>query len=457
MTDFPNVFVLSADSLRLDRTLSSDVMPFLTELGSDATRFTNVVANGPFTPASFPTLLASRYASSIEGIGLPEEGGVSTIAEELKRQGYRTALWSDNKFVGGEYNYDRGYDVGSGYEKNLRDRVRQHIDEDGLLFKVLEFGYMRTWKTLKNAATDSHYYSTAGQLHTKAQAWLNDQDPDDGPIHLWLHYMDPHHPYEPAEAFMPHDNLEVVTNRTEANNLTRRAVRSAGQEVTEAELRDVRRLYDAECEYLDEQLRSFVEWLESEGWLGADDLLVVTSDHGEVLYDWNEWGVLGHENVFTEECTRVPLIFRNAKLPTRDIQEQASLVDLLPTVLDMAGLNGSDELFMGTSLTPIISGESSGRSRVFYDGTLNYHGVRDADGRKVFNCEYFGSDGYVQTRYGGSTVAYEETLDGDPDEELLSYIDVQTEECAELAEESKGIDPNSLQVKQHMRDLGYLE
>lgn len=454
-----NVFVLSADSLRLDRTLDEDVMPFLVERGKAATRFTNTVANGPFTPASFPAMLASRYASSINGIGLPEEGGVTTIAEQLSREGYDTAFWSDNKFVGDEYNYDRGYDISAGYETSLRDTVREYIDEDGLVFSALEFGYMRLWKSLKNTAGDSHYYATAEELNGKARNWLADRDPEADDVHLWLHYMDTHHPYEPADEFMPYDDLEVVENRTEANNVTRRAVRSDGADATPAEIRDVERLYDAECRYLDAQLREFIHWLEAEGWLGDDDLLVITSDHGEVFAEYEQWQVLGHENLFTEECTRVPLLFEHPDIDTLDVSEQASLIDLLPSVLDIVGVDAPDKLVMGESIRPLVPDDQDKRELVFYDGTLGYNGVRAADGRKIFNCERYGEDEYIETTYTDSPTDYdsepvkEDTLD----EELQAELDDHVKRCSKLAEESEGVSPESLQVQQHMRDLGYLE
>lgn len=453
-----NVFVLSSDSLRLDRTVDEDVMPYLADLGENGTRFTNAVANGPFTPASFPTLLASRYPSSIDGIGIPDGDAVTTIAEEFQRAGYRTALWSDNKFVGDEYNYDRGFEEGAGYEVSLRDRVREHIDEDGALFKLLEFGYMNVWKSMKNSVGDSHYYATAEGLNGKARTWLDGLDPARDDVHVWLHYMDTHHPYEPAEEYVPYDELTEVTDRTEANNLTRRVVSNDGRDATPEELADVRRLYDAECRYLDDRLREFVGWLRDEGWLGPEDVLVVTSDHGEILYGYETWGAFGHENVFSEECTRIPLVFDHGELPEVDVADQASLVDLMPTLLDLLGMDVPASA-MGESLVPLARGEREGAEYVFYDGTMGYGGVRSADGRKVFDCEHRGKDEYVGTTFDPGTLEaeYGETLEDAPDESLLTELRQFERTARERQDDAKAIDPDSIQVEQHMRDLGYLE
>jgi arylsulfatase A-like enzyme len=455
----PNVFVLSADSLRLDRAVDPDVMPFVASETDAGLSFEHTVSNGGFTPASFPTMMASRYPSSIDGVGIPEEGGVTTLAEELREAGYDCGVWSDNKFVGPDYNYDRGYESRGGYESNLRDRVRQNVDEDGALFRALEFGYMKVWKTLKNAVTDSHYYDPARTLNARAREWLSDRDPENDSVHVWLHYMDSHHPYEPPRDWMP-DDLEVVSGRTEANNLTRKAVHDDGEGLTDAELRDVHRLYDAECRYLDTEIQRFVdEFLRPEGWLTGDDLLVLTSDHGEILHDYEQWDEIGHGNFFCQECTRVPLAFVSDRVDAASVDRQVSLIDLVPTVLDIADLDPrTEQLLMGESLLEVARGEAE-RDPIFHDGTLGFHGAQ-APGKKYFNHESLGEGRFLNTTFDpDSAPTYsEQIVEADADHEALaSFVERRLAECENLAEEAQAIDPDSLQVEQHMRDLGYLE
>lgn len=455
-----NVIILSGDSLRYDRAMNDEVMPYVASNAETATNFRNAVSNAGFTPGSFPSLMASRYPSSIDGVGIPEEGGVTTLAEELSQAGYDCSVWSDNKFVGADYNYDRGYESGQGYEDNLRDNVREYVDEDSLLFDLLETVYMKVWQRVKNALVESHYYATAADINERAKTWLEDKDPEEDSIHLWLHYMDSHHPYEPPGDWMP-DDLEVVSDRTEANNVTRKVCREDGDGCTDAEIRDAVRLYDAECEYLDRQIEAFVEdYLKPNGWYTDDDVLVVTSDHGEIIEEYEKWGEFGHGNFFCEECTRIPLVVDAPALPSVDVETQVSLVDLMPTLLDLSGVElSAGELVMGESLRGVASGDEE-RETVFYDGTLGFHGARRADGVKRFNTEYVGEDTYLNTEF-------EDALDGDYEEdvvdgggdhdELAAFVEERLDECSTLAEESTAIDPDSVQVKQHMKDLGYLE
>lgn len=458
MTD-PNVFVLSADSLRHDRSADPEVMPYVSDLAAGAASFRRAASNGGFTPASFPTMMASRYPSSIDGIGIPDDDSVTTLATELDRAGYRCGVWSDNKFVGPDYNYDRGYESERGYSGRLRDAVRERVDEDGLLFSVAEFGYMHVWKSLKNAVTDSHYYDTADVLNGRAREWLDGLDPASDAVHVWVHYMDPHHPYEPPSEWMPTD-LEAVGTRTEANNLTREAVRDDGDGLTEPEVRDVVRLYDAECRFLDNELERFVEgYLRPEGWLGEEDVLVVTSDHGEVLHDYRRWDEIGHGNHFCQECTRVPLVVEAPGLDPVDVDEPVSLVDLVPTVLDVLGVDSpARDLLMGESLLPVARGEAT-REFVFHDGTMGYHGAQ-GDGKARFAYEAVGPETPVNTTFDpDAPPTYEErVVDGDADHEgLATFVEETLDRCEELARESEAIDPDSIQVEQHMRDLGYLE
>lgn len=454
----PNVFVLSADSLRHDRAVDPDVMPYVASELEASLSFDQAVANGGFTPASFPTMMASRYPSSIDGVGIPDDDSVTTLAEELAEVGHDCAVWSDNKFVGPDYNYDRGYESEGGYESNLRDLVREHVNEDGLLFRALEFGYMRVWKSVKNAVTDSHYYDTAGSLNGRAEQWLDDRDPESDGVHVWVHYMDPHHPYEPPRKWMPED-LEMVDSRTEANNLTRKAVNGDGEGLSKQEVRDVRRLYDAECRYLDDEIERFVEeYLRPEGWLADEDVLVLTSDHGEILHDYELWDEIGHGNFFCQECTRIPLGFVSDRVERATVHEQVSLVDLVPTVLDIVEVEPrAERLMMGDSLLPVARGEAN-RDPLFHDGTLGFHGAQTT-GKQFFNYESAGEATFVDTIYDddASPTYNEMIVDGDEDHETLrAFVDEMLERCEDLAEEASAVDPDSLQVEQHMRDLGYL-
>jgi len=128
-----------------------------------------------------------------------------------------------------------------------------------------------------------------------------------------------------------------------------------------------------------------------------------------------------------------------------------SLVDLVPTILDACSIEPTaPELLMGESmLSPDRPGET-----VLYDGTLEYHGARGTD-HKRFNDETVGETSFRDTVYDG----YDERIvDGDDEHDALAeVIEDGLRRCESLAADAHAIDPDSLQVEQHMRDLGYLE
>ena len=65
-----NVALVTVDSLRADR-IAPRVMPQTRAFADEAVEFTECVANGPSTPASFPAIHASRYFASVDGLGIP--------------------------------------------------------------------------------------------------------------------------------------------------------------------------------------------------------------------------------------------------------------------------------------------------------------------------------------------------------------------------------------------------
>jgi arylsulfatase A-like enzyme len=109
---------------------------------------------------------------------------------------------------------------------------------------------------------------------------------------------------------------------------------AAGQGQDDIEI--VRALYDGELNYLDQQIGTVVQFLQSAGILD-ETMLVITSDHGDCLGEHNQ---VGHRMALYEQLLHVPMIIRH---PTyfhagERIKQQVSLIDLHPTCLALAGV-----------------------------------------------------------------------------------------------------------------------
>ena len=130
----------------------------------------------------------------------------------------------------------------------------------------------------------------------------------------------------------------------------------------DAELPELRRLYDLEVEFVDREIGRLLDFM-AERDLLANTLVIFASDHGEGLGDHNH---LGHISQLYDSALRVPLILAYpGRLPEGAvIDEPVALVDVLPTALDLMAFEGLDRP-TGASLVPLIlQGETRHRSIV---------------------------------------------------------------------------------------------
>jgi tetratricopeptide (TPR) repeat protein len=151
-----------------------------------------------------------------------------------------------------------------------------------------------------------------------AEAWLTTHPA--GPRFVWVHLYDPHDPYEPPAPYS-----ETYKDRP----------------------------YDGEIAYTDSALANFVAYLKAHAFYD-NSLIVVVGDHGEGLGEHNEDT---HGIFLYDSTTHVPLIL---KLPVgknagKVIDEQVGTLDILPTVLEYAGISKPEPL-TGTSLLSIAEG-----------------------------------------------------------------------------------------------------
>lgn len=122
-------------------------------------------------------------------------------------------------------------------------------------------------------------------------------------------------------------------------------------------LRTMKAFYYASISFIDYNIGQLFSYLHSEK-LMDDTLIIFSSDHGELLGDYNSFG----KRCFLDSAARVPLIIRYPGCPHNHCVEQpVSLVDIFPTILDFCGLTQTDVSCSGESLINIASGKSQRR------------------------------------------------------------------------------------------------
>jgi arylsulfatase A-like enzyme len=182
-------------------------------------------------------------------------------------------------------------------------------------------------------------------------------DHPDAPFFVWVHFFDPHDPYDPP----PDERAHFDPKPTERNLLS--AIAN----------------YDAEIRFADREMGAIFDALDQANRF-AHVITIVVGDHGEGLM---QHGTMHHGLSLYEEQMRVPFVFHwpSVLKQPQTIEAPVEIEDLAPTVLELAGLARPPE-FQGRSLAGVIRGEESADperliflQRRHYDATV-LQGVR---------------------------------------------------------------------------------
>jgi arylsulfatase A-like enzyme len=368
-----SVVLVTVDCLRADHVghlgYTRPTTPFLDCLAEESMVFRNAIAAGAPTYYCLPALLASRYPLALgrDLIGLAP--GESTVASVLQEYGFATAAFTaGNPYISAQFGYDQGFDVfcdflrgygpdqpedtqqGSGFHSRANrfiSKMCHSVPALGSAYDEFYFRYCQLQSNGENGSLDSlRRFPSADVIVDRAITWLTENFGK--PFFLWLHFMDPHAPYFPKpEALQAMGDGQLRAK--EARYLNSYWARSGiSQQRLHGKRDDIIKLYDAGVRWADEQIRRLTEKLID---LNVWDqcLLAVTADHGEEFLDH---GGRFHAPVkLTDELIHVPLLLRVPGSPHIEVEETMSLIDLAPTLLDIAQIPSPAD-FRGRSCSP---------------------------------------------------------------------------------------------------------
>jgi arylsulfatase A-like enzyme/tetratricopeptide (TPR) repeat protein len=279
-TTAPNFLLVTIDTLRADRVgvygYAAAQTPVLDRLAREGVLLEDAVVQVPQTRPSHASILTGRYPYEHkirDNYSPPLDPKIPTLATLLKARGYATAAFIGAYPVARPSGLDQGFDVfddpfGSGENVTTRHPRQER---------------------------------PAGEVADAALAWLG--RPRTIPFFAWVHFFDPHAPYEAPAPF------------------GKRFAKSP---------------YDGEIAYADSQLGRLLEWLDRTG-TRRQTLVLVTSDHGEGLGEHGE----DEHMIFVYDATlRVPALASwPGRLPVGvRVPGQFRSIDILPTVLELLGL-----------------------------------------------------------------------------------------------------------------------
>jgi arylsulfatase A-like enzyme len=345
----PNVVLVSVDTLRADALGAYGgpvATPAFDGLARDGVLFAQAIAPAPQTAPSHATLFTGQevlHHGSVRN-GVPLDEAAETLAEILRGAGYATAAFVSCFVLDDRFGWAQGFDV---YESKFPKRGETMRHRGGLWEKFDFEGFDRR----------------AGQTNARALPWLASAR---SPFFLFVHYFDPHAPYTGPPAFMA-KVPRAFARREAADRID--GLQVAMPSISRDQLEHILRSYQAEVLLVDRALGALLAALDARG-LRNRTLVVVAADHGEGL---GQHGTLDHAPNLYEEQVRVPLLLRWPGEITagQRIGEPVGLVDVAPTIAELAGVTFTEEPD-GRSLTAALKAGAVRDSRPIIGRRLRY-------------------------------------------------------------------------------------
>ncbi|MDF2685453.1 MAG: Arylsulfatase [Clostridia bacterium] len=369
-----NILLLFTDQQRFD-TIRSGILqtPNLDALCNEGVCF-----NRAFTPSPVcvPARLSMMYgiypiSSSCTDNERCDMSYKKNIFQILGENGYYTHGIGKMHFSDDLYGF-HGFTKRETQEEitgqNCNDDYRKYLDDNGFTHVFDHHGQR----------SEMYYIPQISQLPAKHHptAWVGERSVnfikeynEDKPFLLMSSFVHPHPPFAPptpwnklyrmldmSSPFVPENPEELLTYYNKVQN----RYKCIDDGINKYTLKTLKAFYYACISFIDYQIGRIITALKEKG-IYDDTLIIFTSDHGEMLGDYN---CLGKRTMLDSAC-KIPLIIKGDDFKRNATCENpASLVDIMPTILSYAGIDYSNEVFEGEELCTIANGNSS-RKYVF--------------------------------------------------------------------------------------------
>ncbi|GAB5469067.1 MAG: choline-sulfatase [Rhodospirillales bacterium] len=371
MTTPPNIVLVLADQLAPHFTGAYGhplvKTPHLDALAKRGARFDAAYCNAPLcAPARF-SFLAGQLGSRIGAFDNASEfpASVPTLAHYLRLMGYRTCLAGKMHFVGPDQLH--------GFEERVTTDVypsdhawtpdwEQAGDRIGKWYhnmdSVREAGVAAT--TFQIEFDDEVAFFAKRRIFDYAKAGTQ-------PFFMTLGFIHPHDPYVARPGWwdlykneeIPLPEVSIPWERQDPHS--RRVMTGIEadrvEDITAQQVRNARRAYFANTSYIDAKLGEIVQTLEEAG-VAENTLIVFSADHGDMLGERGLW----YKMTFFERSARVPLVMAGPGVAAgQQVPNACSLLDLLPSFLEVAASRGAPlpdlgQSLDGRSLMPLAAG-----------------------------------------------------------------------------------------------------
>jgi arylsulfatase A-like enzyme len=327
-----NILILLVDSLRPDHLSAYGyplpTSPAIDRLAAEGVLCRNAYATSNWTVPTHASVFTGLYPSAHGAYSLYSalDPSVPTLAQILSAGGYETASFYGNRLLGSRYGLSRGFRTALGVDSEHKVSLA--------LFRVLEIARGER--------------SVSGRILAAAGRWAEECGRRRRPFLLFVNLMDAHMPYRPRQPYareflrsLPPGavNMPLARRFTTGDMGAAKEAAELFARLSAADWRWLERLYDSNVRAVDDRIGSFLGRLRRSGLLG-NTLVILTSDHGEFF---GEAGVGGHRQLSMHDAgLRIPpILWFPRRLAAGVIERRLSQVDLLPTVLAIAGRAGA--------------------------------------------------------------------------------------------------------------------
>ncbi len=366
----PNIVVVMADQLAPHFTGAyghrTAKTPHMDALAARGMRFDAAYCNSPLCAPSRFAFMSGQLISRIAAYDNASEfkATVPTFAHYLKALGYRTCLSGKMHFVGPDQKH--------GFE----DRVTTDIYPS-------DFAWTPDWEA-PDERIDKWYHNMQtvkesgvaqatfqidydDEVGFAARRWLMNVARDkaqgnEAPFAMVASFIHPHDPYVARPKWWnlySDDDIDMPAYVPDTHDpFSKRVldgIEASYVALTEAEVRRARRAYLANVSYFDSKIGEMVKTLTEISEI-ENTIIIVTADHGDMLGERDLW----YKMNFFEHSARVPLIMAGPNIAQGVAPNACSLVDLLPTFIDIGGgsVDMVGEPIDGRSLLPLARGET---------------------------------------------------------------------------------------------------
>jgi arylsulfatase A-like enzyme len=370
---WPNIVLISVGTLRRDHLgcygYNRPTSPRIDKLASEGALFENMVSSSSWTLPAHAAMFTG-LADTVHG-AIESDKRLSdiheTLAERLKTIGYSTA-----GFFSGPYLYP-AFGLGQGFDAYVDCTAYPELTEKAIEGPGLQVG----GPVYQASVVDI----TSPRVYQHVHDWL--QGSPARPFFLFIHLWDVHPDFNPPPPYDKMFDPDYTGTATSEDFLRNPAINPT---MPKQDLEHIIALYDGEIAWTDHHVGMILDDLDSLS-LRDRTIVMLTADHGEEFFDH---GLKGHRHSLFDELIRVPLIVRfpGRVAAGQRYTEQSRMIDVLPTLMDLAGAPPPDNV-MGRSLAPLFSGgkhsdELPAVSELYSFGA-RLRSFRRPDAKMIFN------------------------------------------------------------------------